>query len=306
MDECTLQLLDKYITSSRNAIRTMFKNSAEEAFGKSINNPAPHQRIRQMIHQMTNTYSGNGAMEIQRYCALQFGPQQMVQFSMFQGLPMTLNEDPIYRGNASFIRAPFYGNRAGIATMTDFIVAQGTKSRIFFKFANAKLANQKLYYEIGVKRPLLPVQWDGIVNKNRRDRFNIRQRTIIDDLNTMRNKRWLGGVDCCFYNPGGRVPGRSDFKPHVMQTSWDKQDKNETIRTTQEFEQAMVSVKEDGTKECGLELDLTREDGTLTYFTEGTPRHSISGLRGDYTWFVAVHGKTSNVGNFICRAKTFS
>lgn len=306
MDKCTLQSFDKYVASSNDTIKRMFKSNAEEAFGISLNNLPPHQRIREMIHQMTRNYSGCGTMEIQRYCALRFGPQRMLEFDMFRGLPMTLNEDPVYRGDATFVRAPFYGNRAGIATMTDFVIEQGTKSHIFFEFANAGLANQKLYYEIGAIRPLSPQQWGDIVNENRPDSFNIRQRTIIDQLNTMRNERWMGDVDCCFYNPRGRIPGRSDFKPHVIQISWDQEDENETMRTTHEFEHPMISVGEDGIEKCGLELDLTEDDGVLTYFTEGMPRHSINGLRGDYTWFVAVHGKTSSVAKFICRAKTYS
>ena len=125
------------------------------------------------------------------------------------------------------------------------------------------------------------------------------------DMNTVRNnERWIGEIDCCVYNPRGRGGHRprppSAVPPQVLQISWGCPG----IVMSKDFEQRQVSVK-DNREECGLLLDMTGDSSTLTYFTEGKPKHHVNGLAGDYVWVVSVFGKSTDMNSFICRAKKY-
>ena len=255
---------------------------------------------------MTSGYSGHGIMEIQKYCAFRYGPQQLVMFNVFNGTPMCYNFNPETRQNASFILPAKHGSCSGIATMPDSIMTHGTRSCISFTFDNAGLANEQLYYEVGDMRPLSKTQWEQVLNDYSRGRFNLCRESIMADLNTVsKNERWIvREIECCVYNPRGRGGHRprppSALPPQVLHISWERCG----IVMSKDFEQRQVSVR-DNRKECGLLLVMTGDSGTLTYFAEGKPKHHVNGLAGDYVWVVSVCGKSTDMNNFICRAKKY-
>mmetsp|Transcript_8345 Transcript_8345/g.18063 ORF Transcript_8345/g.18063 Transcript_8345/m.18063 type:complete len:363 (-) Transcript_8345:3207-4295(-) len=222
---------------------------------------------------------------IMKYRHLRYGPSHHIHFNKFTGAAF---QDSC-ASDFYYVFGPRRRDNSGIATMTDQIMSSG-QHYASFTLKNLKGREKDIVFEVGVMRPLPLEYWEDRLDMEGRLRIQIKNQTDMRWMNSHRdNQTWIGTVDCCLFDPRGKVDFMSgDPTPFatVNEYYWAEPERYPYQRANERLlSRGYTDGREKGTEEAGLYLDL--EAGTLSYYRSGMFVMDIaSGLEGDYVWVV--------------------
>jgi len=303
--------------------------AAEGAFNKTVNDNANE---RQVILQNKEFFGSSPELlsiidqrnshNLIRYQQVKYGPSTPVLFNVFAGKSL-LGPNEQEKSNI-YSNYPM-GDSIGIATMNNPILSQG-KHYLSCTFQNAGGSNNFISYEIGVMRPLMQTGWNRILrgalgvylreNGTRynyfRNRFVLSHDNTMTRMNRMRCDSWIGNIDCCVFNPRGKIGSPSlntaglnneALWPYVHKAYW--YSPTDTRYTNKQFTNEWITgVDSRGQEHIELLLDL--DTGTLSYCKNGLKEKTIGeGLQGLYVWVIGIFGKTIARRQFKFQCKTY-
>lgn len=271
-----------------------------------------HTRIIELIESLKSNILQHPLtlVNLMAFENLLAGPREDVQFDIFRGEPIKMNE--FTRSNSEgFTFYNGYDMGCGFATMSKElalingdIIKDGTKHYISFQIKKIGAATSMYKCGVGMMRPIQNTTWDAI--EGPMQRYEPRRR--VDDnyfeqrLNRHRQPSWQGDRDCCLIYPNYNLDG--EF--YIQNKKWGHEN-GHTYKIPPEIGRR-VEPNENKIEEYGLLCDMTNpgEGGTLSFFTNGEKVFEVQGkFEGEYVWVLQVRSRSDNTMPLRIRAKKY-
>lgn len=256
------------------------------------------ESLRSKIIQPSVISRRKNLVNLTAYENLLAGPREDVQFDIFRGEAIKMNEFDTSSNSETFTYYNGYERSRGFATiskelalMNGDIIKDGTKHYISFQMKNIGVATSNYSWGAGIMRPIQNSTWDTIEDLW----YRYEPRRAITELefgrrfNRHREATWQGDRDLCLIYPNKNRQG--DY--FIQNQKWgDSNEDNDTV--TREIGLPQVKPNENKIEECGLLCDMTNpeEGGTLTFFTNGEKVFEVKGkFKGEYVWVLQLRGR---------------
>ena len=269
------------------------------------------ESLKSNIRQLSVTCKKQNLVNLIAYENLLAGPRQDVQFDIFRGEPINMNEFNTNSSSEAFTFYHGYDRSSGFATiskelalMNGDIIRAGTKHYISFQMKNIGEATSHYRWGAGIMRPVQNCTWDTVEDLVYRyePRRRITEERFGRQLNIHRDDTWQGDRDLCLVYPNYLDRGQY----YIKTKKWG--DNNEDTDMVPSKIGLQVKPNENKIEECGLLCDMTKPEGggTLTFFTNGEKVFEVKGkFTGEYVWVLQLHGRWENMMPLRIRAKKY-